>query len=71
MKATNWWGKGGIAHHVSSLSTMRSACGRDLAFRGQDLTRLDPETGEPWPRCQRCEKIMSSKVGADHPEVKS
>jgi hypothetical protein len=55
-KPSNWWGRNGIAHRFEALSTMRSACGRDFTHTGQDFTRFDPETGEPWPHCQRCER---------------
>lgn len=54
-----WWGKGGLAHHVAVLSSMRTTCGRTLAHRGHDFTRLDTETGKPWPRCKDCERKLA------------
>lgn len=58
-----WWGRGGIAHHIPILSTMKTACGREMLYMGHDFTRLDPETGEPWLRCKRCVAKVSPKTG--------
>ena len=49
-----WWGNREVAHYVPTLSEMKTACGRTLMYGGKDFTRLNPETGEPWPKCERC-----------------
>ncbi len=50
-----WWGQKDrrVAHHFVDTMAEESACRRNFALDG-NWTRLDIETGKPWPRCKNC-----------------
>ncbi len=64
-RTSPWWGRDGTAHFVADLQTGRTACGITLRTRDKKnpYTRFTLDTGEPWPKCKRCETAETKGGG--------